>query len=485
MSNKLVPYRINEKWGYCELITNNILIPVVYEYVYPFDSNGLGMVKLGGKWGLIDQEGENLTEIIYDEILDYAEGLYGFEINEKKGFIDMYGAVMISPLYDNIRQFKKGYAAIRIGSNWGVINMQGVLSIDPIYDDVVFDDIDQNFCSVLKDGKWGCVNSTGEIQIPLMYEYRVEFHNPHNIAAVAITDSSYFDSIFGEGYTILNDLVYNEVTEDFNPILGKDGKEYTYVDFRRIEKSKDYFTFINNNNEILSDVRYEEAYSFKLNDDFTAVKLDGKFGFIDTDFNIVIKPIFQMIQPFSEDLAPAKLNGKYGFIDRAGNVVIDFKYSEVINGFVNGVAQVTGLDRKTLYLNSAGQEFSLGLQAYEDSEFEKFDVINEVQPWFGEKILTCTYSWSDNFYFFKVSTEDIGGLRDPFCLDLYENGFVKFAFKISSEEIGEISNWCDGIALISHYSEVYANMEDYELIPFGYIDIKGNQYWEGYPLKRK
>ena len=36
----------------------------------------------------------------------------------------------------------------------------------------------------------------------------------------------------------------------------------------------------------------------------------------------MIEPVYEQVAYFSEDLAAVKLNGKYGFIDKMGNIVI-------------------------------------------------------------------------------------------------------------------------------------------------------------------
>ena len=55
---------------------------------------------------------------------------------------------------------------------------------------------------------------------------------------------------------------------------------------------------------------------------FAAIKINGKYGLIDTKGNIVIAPIYDDTLIFREGLAKVGINGKYGFIDKKGNIVI-------------------------------------------------------------------------------------------------------------------------------------------------------------------
>src|SRR5438445_11278325 len=49
---------------------------------------------------------------------------------------------------------------------------------------------------------------------------------------------------------------------------------------------------------------------------------NGKFGYIDRNARIAIKPQFDDAKFFSEGLARVKIGKKWGFIDRTGNVLI-------------------------------------------------------------------------------------------------------------------------------------------------------------------
>lgn len=53
------------------------------------------------------------------------------------------------------------------------------------------------------------------------------------------------------------------------------------------------------------------------------VKIDGKFGFIDTKSNFAINPQFDYAESFAEGLAFVEINGKWGVIDTKGNIVIE------------------------------------------------------------------------------------------------------------------------------------------------------------------
>ena len=53
------------------------------------------------------------------------------------------------------------------------------------------------------------------------------------------------------------------------------------------------------------------------------VKINGKWGYIDKDGKIAIKPKFDLALGFQEGRARIKLYGKWGYIDKDGKIIID------------------------------------------------------------------------------------------------------------------------------------------------------------------
>ena len=76
------------------------------------------------------------------------------------------------------------------------------------------------------------------------------------------------------------------------------------------------------------------------NSAFERFNVDGKYGFkLKSSGEIVIPPKYDLAGSFSEGLAAVKLNGKYGFIDKTGKEVIPLKYDGAYS-FRKGLAKV-------------------------------------------------------------------------------------------------------------------------------------------------
>ena len=113
------------------------------------------------------------------------------------------------------------------------------------------------------------------------------------------------------------------------------------------------FFYVDKAGNKLSDKTYESIYYLK--DGFSAVRLNGLWGFIDENFKQVIDFKFYDVHSFYENHAAVMdKDNKWGFIDTAGNVTIDFQYDEAEN-FSEDLAAVKQGD-KWGYIDKNGKE---------------------------------------------------------------------------------------------------------------------------------
>jgi hypothetical protein len=82
---------------------------------------------------------------------------------------------------------------------------------------------------------------------------------------------------------------------------------------------------------------------------------NGKTGFRDLDGNIVIKPIYDNAEMFSEGLSTVQIGNKYGLIDETGKYVLALRDMEYLGSVHNGLASFRAND-KYGFIDTAGQE---------------------------------------------------------------------------------------------------------------------------------
>lgn len=74
---------------------------------------------------------------------------------------------------------------------------------------------------------------------------------------------------------------------------------------------------------------YEAAKPFR--DGLAAVRIDGRWGYIDPQGNLAIPPIYADAMPFRGDLAEVRIDGSSGVIDRTGRVVLAPQFERAIH----------------------------------------------------------------------------------------------------------------------------------------------------------
>jgi WG containing repeat len=106
-----------------------------------------------------------------------------------------------------------------------------------------------------------------------------------------------------------------------------------------LKKNSKYFIVDAQTLMPICDVEYDNVHDF--HDGKAAVEIAGKYGFIDRDGNLIIKPQYSYARPFREGLAvveiETKLGRKNGAIDFLGQWVIPPK-NGLLRDFENGKA---------------------------------------------------------------------------------------------------------------------------------------------------
>ena len=65
-----------------------------------------------GKWGFINEKGEEIISYKYDHALDFQEGLAAVKMGSKYGYINMSGAIVIPLKYDAAESFHNKVAKV-------------------------------------------------------------------------------------------------------------------------------------------------------------------------------------------------------------------------------------------------------------------------------------------------------------------------------------------------------------------------------------
>lgn len=162
----------------------------------------------------------------------------------------------------------------------------------------------EGLAAVKIGGKWGYVNEKGEIVIA-----------PQFVSAFP----------FSEG------LAYVRIDRFFNDI-----------------------GYINKNGEFVIKPNFNGGQSFSEGLACVQDEKTGKWGYIDKTGSYVIKPQFEYSgDEFREGLAAVRVNGMYGYIDREANIIIEFRFDGALD-FKDSVACVF-IGKKQFYIDKTGK----------------------------------------------------------------------------------------------------------------------------------
>lgn len=315
---EVTSYTENNLYG-LQTKTGKKLTKAIYDEA-PFidDFNKVCSVSKGGKMGFISLSGKEITPLIYDDagFFSSKNGLCSVTKDEKYGFINMAGNVEIPLIYDYTDLFfTQGVCAAYLEGKAGLIDEAGGIVVPFEYDEFGLLSDDRDLFPVRKGELWGFMNFKGEITIPITYVLALPFN--------------------GE-----KALIFNQ-TE---------------------------FFYINRANQKISQSYY---YVASLSDELFVLQNKDKseFYLFDESEDDIRSEIYQAIYAFSEDLAIVKQNGKFGYIDSNGDIVIPCIYSYA-QPFIQGKAEVT-LDDEPFEIDATGTKIS-GLEQFSGDEVLEF-----------------------------------------------------------------------------------------------------------------
>lgn len=137
------------------------------------------------------------------------------------------------------------------------------------------------------------------------------------------------------------------------------------------------------------------------------IEKDGKTGFRDLDDNIVIEPIYDMAEMFSEGYSAVTVGEQHGFIDETGKYVLPLQPYEFLGSLHNGLADFR-INDKVGFLNIKGEviikpqfdwadEFSEGLCVVRNDNGKLGSGKNGYIDMAGKLVLDFKYKYAGKF----------------------------------------------------------------------------------------
>ena len=170
---------------------------------------------------------------------------------------------------------------------------------------------------------------------------RVEVYDKNGLVAVYIIPYN-SNGVIWEVFEIKN----GKVVPLQNTYKNVKGKKW-WIEKKEVGKKKKYKT-----GDVVIPFKYDDVFNFR--EGLAAVKLKGKWGFIDKSGKEVVPPKYVDVDSFHEGLAMVKLNGKKSYINKSGKEVVPPKYDNVWD-FKEGLA-IVELNGKQGFVDKSGKE---------------------------------------------------------------------------------------------------------------------------------
>lgn len=207
--NGLCSVTKDEKYGFID-INGKMIIPLIYESTDLFFVNGICSAYINEKVGLIDEKGKVIVPFEYDEMGDLDEDRALFQVKKEDawGYMNYKGEIIIPIMYQMALYFNEGKALVFNGEVFYYINdanqkmsqdyifvavLSDYLYILENHDKTEFylfdeskDDIrtetyqaiygfSEEMAIVKKGGKFGYIDSLGDLVIPCEFDYAQAF----------------------------------------------------------------------------------------------------------------------------------------------------------------------------------------------------------------------------------------------------------------------------------------------------------------------
>jgi hypothetical protein len=184
--------------------------------------NDRAMVIINGKLGFVDRQERVVVQPEYEEARNFEKGLAAVCSKGKWGFVDKNGKMVIRLNKATVTTgFRKGHAIIEENEKYRFIDKHGVISKE-VYDEIDYPGfILEDIGMVKQNGKYGFVDSSGKVVIPIKYNAALEC--THGI--VAVNEKGKWGIFDFEGRMIIKPKFEDAVIDDGVKVLKK-GKLY-------------------------------------------------------------------------------------------------------------------------------------------------------------------------------------------------------------------------------------------------------------------
>lgn len=286
------------------------------------------------KWSVINSRGEQLTNIVYDEMLiipdetksifiatydvDYTNGSFKTKaINEKnEQLFSEYNNVAAIVNYTSLDDvwYDTEVLTFEKDGKYGLIDFSGKQVLPAEYEEITALQGITKTVVIKKDGKYGLFNSVSKTKfLDENYTSISAFGDTYNAGYIITDTNSKLGLVSSEGKIILENKY-----DGIDKVSGSD----MYVVSEGGKKE-----LITKDGTVVLNAGFEEITS--IDGDYLLIKNIGKYGVIDKAGTVIIDTAFDSMKSCFSGMYIVSTAGKYGVIDLAKNIRVEIKYTNI------------------------------------------------------------------------------------------------------------------------------------------------------------
>ncbi len=286
------------------------------------------------KWSVINSKGEQLSNIVYDEMIivpdktrdifivtydvDYTNGTFKTKaVNSKnESLFSGYDNVAAIVNYTSVNDvwYDTEVLSFQKDGKYGLIDFSGKEVLPAEYEEITALQGITKTVVLKKDGKYGLFNSTSKTKF-LETEYTAikALGNTYNDGYIVTDVNGKLGLVGSEGKVILPNI-YDGIDRVYGSNM--------YVILEGGKKK-----LISKEGTVILESGFDEIVSIDGNN--LVVKNVGKYGVIDTSGNVIIDTAFDSMKSCFSDLYIISTAGKYGVIDINKDIKVEIKYNNI------------------------------------------------------------------------------------------------------------------------------------------------------------
>lgn len=272
--------KLNGKWG---MVNKNRdeLIPFRYDALGYDPDNEVAMFQRDKEMGLVTIFGEEISLDKYDEVCPFSEGRILVKKNNLAGFVDMNGDEIVPCIYPLARDYSEDMAVVATRGKYGYLDKSGNLAIPQIYTNGW--DFSEGLGRVKsRSNKWGFIDKTGATAISFEYGQVSAFEN-----GVAIVER-----------------------KSLNGVIDKQGNEIIPCELEYGISS------------------FHEGIAIIEQVDYENFKLTGPKGYMNLEGKVIAACKYDDAVAFKDGMGMVKEDGLWGCVDRSGELVVPCQYGD-------------------------------------------------------------------------------------------------------------------------------------------------------------